>query len=98
MTQLQILPAAEEELGAAAAWYEAQRHGLGAEFLGEFEEATERLQTYPTAWRRIARDFRSCPLRRFPYSIIYATESPEMILIVAVMHLHRKPGYWKERT
>ncbi|HAK44654.1 MAG TPA: hypothetical protein DCO79_01865 [Spirochaeta sp.] len=32
----------------------------------------------------------------FPYGIIYSY-STEEIIIIAVMHLHRKPDYWKSR-
>ena len=34
---------------------------------------------------------------RTPYGIIYQARE-NYILIVAVAHLHRKPGYWKDRT
>ncbi len=30
---------------------------------------------------------------RFSYAVLYRAE-PEQILLVAVMHLHRRPGYW----
>jgi len=32
----------------------------------------------------------------FPYGILYI-EEPEEIFILAIMHLHRYPDYWKER-
>ncbi|MHB1158532.1 MAG: hypothetical protein ACYC26_17040 [Phycisphaerales bacterium] len=53
MIHLRIFPAAEEELSEAAAWYDSQRPGLGGEFLDAFEKATDRLRTYPIAWRRM---------------------------------------------
>jgi len=36
------------------------------------------------------------PVRRFPYGVVYR-KTPSVIRILAVMHLMRKPGYWKER-
>jgi hypothetical protein len=33
---------------------------------------------------------------RFPYGVIYRL-SGDTVEIVAVMHLSRKPGYWKHR-
>jgi hypothetical protein len=33
-------------------------------------------------------------LNRFPYAILYRIASDE-VQIVAVMHLHRRPGYWR---
>lgn len=31
---------------------------------------------------------------RFPYAVLYRAEA-EQILLVAVIHLHRRPGYWR---
>jgi len=33
---------------------------------------------------------------KFPYALIYI-ERPEFVLIVAVAHFKRRPGYWRER-
>ncbi len=35
-------------------------------------------------------------VRRFPFAILYRVE-PERIVVVAVMHLRREPGYWRRR-
>jgi len=35
-------------------------------------------------------------LRRFPYQIVYRLK-PDGIVVVAVAHLKRRPGYWKSR-
>jgi hypothetical protein len=32
----------------------------------------------------------------FPYAVIFL-QKPEHIWIVAVMHMNRRPGYWRER-
>ncbi|PIX25714.1 MAG: type II toxin-antitoxin system RelE/ParE family toxin, partial [Deltaproteobacteria bacterium CG_4_8_14_3_um_filter_43_13] len=34
-----------------------------------------------------------CLIPRFPYSIIFSIE-PQFILVIAVAHAKRKPGYW----
>ncbi len=44
----------------------------------------------------IVGEIRRSLIRRFPYEILYAEEDKE-IFIVAVMHLHRDPEYWKHR-
>jgi hypothetical protein len=41
-------------------------------------------------------DVRPRVLQRFPYSIIYLVERNE-IVIVAVAHHKRRPGYWLDR-
>ena len=42
-------------------------------------------------------DIRRALVKQFPYGVIYSEEQQE-ILIIAVMHLHRKPEYWRNRT
>lgn len=32
----------------------------------------------------------------FPYAVLYTVEDTH-VLILAVMHCHRKPGYWRKR-
>ncbi len=41
-------------------------------------------------------DVRRCMARRFPYGILYTIEQ-DYILILAVMHCSRQPGYRKSR-
>jgi len=41
------------------------------------------------------------PIRRhfsdvFPYAVLYV-DQPDRVLIIAVMHMKRRPGYWKHR-
>ncbi len=44
----------------------------------------------------IERDIRRSLVKRFPYGILYSEEESG-IYIIAVMHLHRFPDYWKHR-
>jgi toxin ParE1/3/4 len=44
----------------------------------------------------IDEDIRRCLTQKFPYGILYTIE-PDYILILAVMHCSREPGYWKNR-
>jgi toxin ParE1/3/4 len=89
-------PDARLEYREAAAFYETRRPGLGAAFTIEVEAAIERALQNPKSWRAIEQDVRRCLTHTFPYGILYTIEG-DSILIVAVMHLHRRPGYWRER-
>ena len=94
--RVRLLEPAERELDDAIAYYNAQAPGLGDAFLLELLRAIDLISQYPEAWHPLGSDTRRCRLRRFPYAAIYARE-PEGLLIVAVAHLHRRPGYWRER-
>lgn len=50
----------------------------------------------PEQWKPLDKDVRRYLTRVFPYAILYTIE-PDYILITAVMHCHREPGYWKHR-
>jgi len=34
--------------------------------------------------------------QEFPYAVVYL-EQPDRVWIVAIMHLKRRPGYWRKR-
>lgn len=50
----------------------------------------------PARYRVIEDDVRRCLARVFPYGLLYSVE-PDFVLVLAVMHLSREPGYWKVR-
>ena len=87
----------EDEFRAAAAYYEAQRTGLGDDFAAEVEQASQRISLTPQAFPlHGSSGVRKCLLRRFPYTI-YFLELPDRIWIAAVAHQRRRPGYWSHR-
>jgi toxin ParE2 len=92
----QLLPQAQTELDEAYEWYALQADGLGERFLAEVIHAFGLVQQYPGAWHPISANTRRCRLKRFPYGVIYAVDGAEVI-VIAVAHLHRKPGYWTTR-
>lgn len=89
-------PEARKEYLEAAAFYEKRRPGLGAAFTFEIEATIERIIESPTRWRVVEQDVRRCLSHTFPYGILYTIEG-DSVLIVAIMHLRRRPGYWLER-
>lgn len=93
----QFHPEARLEYLEAVAFYESRRKGLGAAFTLEVEATIQRLLEAPERWPKLEFDIRVCRTRTFPYGVLYSIES-DAIVILAVMHLHREPGYWRQRT
>ena len=89
---VEIVAAAETELDDAIAYYNAQRPGLGSEFAA----TVQRIVDYPNAWQKLAAGARRCQLQRFDYGLIYWVHG-DVATIYAVMHLKRRPGYWRKR-
>jgi toxin ParE1/3/4 len=90
-------PLAEQELIDATAYYEAEKPGLGLEFLGEVKEAVNFLMLYPEAGSNVGVSVRRVILPKFSYSLFYRILEEEQIRILAVAHHKRKPQYWVDR-
>ena len=86
-----------EEYREAAIWYANRQQELALQFIATIEDAIVRVVETPTRWRIIEEDIRRCLTRVFPYAILYTIED-DFILIVAVMHCSREPGYWRDRV
>ncbi|MFH0795360.1 MAG: type II toxin-antitoxin system RelE/ParE family toxin [bacterium] len=89
-------PEAETELAEAIDFYEDREAGLGEDFALEVQYTIQNILSYPRAWPAVADDVRRCLTHRFPYGVLYSIE-PDRVYVVAVMHLRRKPRYWKRR-
>lgn len=89
-------PEARLEYRDAAAYYETCRPGLGAAFTIEIEAVIDRIVEAPDCWRTIEQDVRRCLAHVFPYAVLYTVEE-DIILIIAVAHGSREPGYWRSR-
>lgn len=90
-------PEAADELVRSIDYYEECRKLLGFEFSLEVYAAIDRVMAFPLAWPVVDKSIRRCLANRFPYGILYEYHEND-ILIVAVMELHQRPGYWKKRT
>jgi plasmid stabilization system protein ParE len=87
---------AEVEFGEAASFYEAKLTGLGVSFIGEVGRAIALVGKFPEAGAPFGSKLRRIAIRRFPYSIIYRKDA-DRLLILAVAHQSRRPGYWHNR-
>jgi plasmid stabilization system protein ParE len=81
----------------AAKYYESQATGLGTDYLSEIKRVVTAIAESPETWPVVGGGLRRRLVRRFPFAILYRNESEE-IVIIAVAHLRRKPGYWRKRV
>ncbi len=96
---IRFLTVAEEELAETVEWYNHQLPDLEIRFIDEFNQSIFRIAAYPYSCEQIEPDIRRCLVNKFPYGLIYRMdEDEECIVIIAVAHLHRKPGYWYDRV
>lgn len=97
MIPYRFLTPAEEEMTDAALFYEAASSQLGSDFLNDVQRAVDRLRAFPQSGEVITSDFRQTLLHRFPFSLIYTIEE-NVIVVIAVAHHGRRPGYWQLRV
>jgi toxin ParE1/3/4 len=90
-------PEALEEYNEACFYYARKESGLDLRFIVSVEAAIERILQDPARYRRLDEDVRRCLTQVFPYAILYTIED-DFILIVAVAHCSKEPGYWKHRV
>jgi toxin ParE2 len=96
MRRYGFLEPAQLEFDEAVNFYNEQKDGLGYEFVEEVFNSINRILRHPEAWTKLSKRTRRCRTKRFPYGIIYEIRG-EMILIVAITHLRRRPMYWRDR-
>jgi len=89
-------PQAQLEFEQAIEYYESCQEGLGYDFAIQVYDTIQNIVDFPDTWPELQSGIRRCLARHFPYGIIYSIE-PAGILILAIMHLHRSPDYWKSR-
>lgn len=97
MPRFEFLPGIQEEITDAYIWYESKTVGLGDDFIRELESAYASIQALPEAWPPVSRRYRKFLLHRFPYAVVYSVHR-DKIVIAAVMHLRRRPDYWRKRV
>ena len=94
--RIEFLDPAKKELAEAIAYYNEESEGLGYRFAVEVKKTLSRIVQYPHAWSPISKRTRRCRTGGFPYGVIYEARE-DVILVVGVMHLHRRPNSWKSR-
>lgn len=89
---------AVEEIDHEVDYYESKHIGLGAELEDEIDAALDLIARFPDVgapWKHRA-DRRVFVLSRFPFTLPYQLTREE-IVVLALAHTSRRPGYWSRR-
>ena len=94
----QFHPGAEVEHLSRVKYYEAQRSGVGAQYLADFEQTMAHICESPGRYKlHRAPHIRALSFRSFPCSVIYR-EASGFVQLLAVSHHRQQPGYWVARV
>ena len=101
MRSVRILEEAAEEAVEAASRYESERPGLGTDFSEAVEAAIDLIEEdilplIPMIGEAGIKGAKRIILKRFPYDIVTIERLYE-VLVIAVAHHSRRPGYWRDR-
>lgn len=95
--RIEFHPEALAEFKEAAQYYAGCQENLEFRFIAAVQAVLDRTRQNPE-WARIFEDdIRRSLTHVFPYAVLYSIE-PDYLLIIAVMHCNREPGYWRHRV
>ena len=89
---------AVEEIDHEVDYYESRYAGLGDELEDEIDAALDTIARFPRVgapWKH-REDRRVFVLSRFPFTLPYQITGEE-IVVLALAHTSRRPGYWSRR-
>jgi plasmid stabilization system protein ParE len=92
-----VQPEAEADVRQAMQWYDAQRAGLGGEFIAELDRVFALIETSPALFAITYRTTHKVSLRRFPYAVLYLERNFDVI-VLGVIHQRRHPRISRARS
>jgi plasmid stabilization system protein ParE len=95
-TVLVVRGEARRELVEASEYYDEQRPGYGERFTDAVEREFALLLEFPNLGATVGRRVHRRVLSDWPYSIFYINRGDEL-LVLALGHHSRRPGYWRSR-
>lgn len=96
MSKAHYLKEAETEFLAEISYYKSLQVQGADKFRAALEEATARALTFPEAGPQYLANTRRIFLKGYPFFIVYLPV-PSSIVVIAVVHEARRPGYWTSR-
>jgi plasmid stabilization system protein ParE len=96
--KLRLHRRAVAEIDHEVDYYESRQAGLGEDLENEVDAVLSLILRFPRAapaWRHHA-DRRVAVLDRFPFTLPYQISLDE-IVVLALAHTSRRPGYWSRR-
>lgn len=97
MKSIVFLELAKDELDDLFESYEYKQKNLGHDFIDEVKKTLSLIQSNPKVWAKNSKYTYKCYIKGFPYAIAYKNKR-DMITIVAVMNLLKKPIHWVSKT
>ncbi|MBA4189091.1 MAG: type II toxin-antitoxin system RelE/ParE family toxin [Planctomycetaceae bacterium] len=98
MADVAFHPDAQREYQVALRWYQQRSSSAARRFVGEVDRMVAVIGTQPDRYAWYEEPFREAGLQRYPFSVIYRVEPSGDVLVLAIAHASREPGYWLDRA
>jgi toxin ParE1/3/4 len=96
--RVKLHPEARSDIREAKAFYRRRSPLAAIAFAREIDSAISRITEAPLRYGQGDHGTREFVLPwRFPYTVVYQVKD-DLIVIVAIAHQSREPGYWRDRT
>jgi plasmid stabilization system protein ParE len=92
-----VRPEAQAEVRDAALWYESREAGLGLRFIGEVRTSLQQIKTNPLRFPSVDESVSARTPKQLSISIYFLNEG-NVITVVAILHQHRHPEFWRSRA
>src|SRR5216684_275553 len=95
--KVRLHPEARAELREARKWYFERSPLSATAFAHAVDNAVSQIVEAPNRYPMAEHGTRKFVLQRFPFNVFYRQDETG-IVIVAVAHQKRHPGYWSDRA
>lgn len=97
MKRARFIAPARREFLAEVAFYNEEEAELASRFATAVEEAVARAVMFPLTGSPASMNTRRVFVENFPFAVVYRPD-PDGIVIFALAHHSRRPGYWQSRV
>lgn len=88
---------AAREYRSARDWYADRSAETAGKFRIAVDQAVSRISSESEFLPKLGSVYRWVRVPRFPYVLIFRQQSRESVMVMAVAHTSRRPGYWRGR-
>ena len=96
MIKVLVSSAAEADFTEALCWYAERSRQAAEKFEAEFEKALATIAAAPHRFPKCDQRHQYYIMGRFSFHIVYRVDG-EQVVVIAVAHGSRRPGYWSSR-
>lgn len=94
---IEYLGGARADFDESFDWYAKRSVGAAIGFASAADEAIDRIVADPGRFPFTFGGCRYCSVNRYPFRIVFRDE-PNRLVVVAIAHAKRRPGYWHGRA